>query len=228
MDISADKLRNMRLRHNLSQELLAKQSGLSLRTIQRLEREGGGSSETLHALCATFNIDAEQLQQQKAPLYSRWHRATVISKIFLFMLLFAGVLSLMRLATVDISIYIDVIALFILIGYLSLSTLLCFGLQGIKSALSGIRFLASSTLYAQGSIAYLHSLYGYIYFNCYIAAALGSGIGLISLLEMLATTGNHLQFFAGLQVLAILWVYAAIVAECVIRPLRYKLTLAAL
>jgi len=47
MDISAEKLKQIRVERGLSQDLLARQSGLSLRTIQRLEQAGGGSAESL-------------------------------------------------------------------------------------------------------------------------------------------------------------------------------------
>ncbi|MCC5450403.1 helix-turn-helix domain-containing protein [Rheinheimera sp. UJ51] len=63
MDIVAEKLKALRLEQGLSQELLAKQSGLSLRTIQRLERDGGGSAETLLSLSAAFNIAPNKLRK---------------------------------------------------------------------------------------------------------------------------------------------------------------------
>ncbi|WP_333608037.1 helix-turn-helix domain-containing protein [Arsukibacterium sp.] len=225
MDISAEKLKRVRLRHNLSQELLAKQSGLSLRTIQRLESEGGGSAETLHALCATLNISAEQLQQHSTPLQARWQRTTIISRLLIFILLFTALLSLMgKASATSLASYLDLMSLVILLGFLTLSTLACFGVNGLIKAISGLKYLASSQLYQHAASRDLTRLYQYIYKNCYVAAAIGSVIGLVSLLELFATTGNVNQFFYGLHVLSILWLYAAIIAELLLRPLIYKLT----
>lgn len=224
MDISAEKLKRVRLLHNLSQELLAKQSGLSLRTIQRLEREGGGSAESLHALCATLNISAEQLQQHSTPLQARWQRTTIISRLLMFILLFAALFGLMgKASATSIHIYLDLMSLVILFSFLTLSTLVCFGFKGLLKAVVGLKYLASSQLYQQAASRDLTQLYTSIYKNCYCAAALGSLIGLVSLLDSFAASGDSSRFFTGLQVLSILWLYAAIIAECLLRPLIYKL-----
>lgn len=224
MDISAEKLKRIRLLHNLSQELLAKQSGLSLRTIQRLEREGGGSAESLHALCATLNISAEQLQQHTTPMQAGWQRATIVSRLLVFILLFAALFSLMgKASATSIHIYMDLMSLVIIFSFLTLSTLACFGFNGLLRAVSGLKYLASSELYQQQATSDLAQLYTFIYKNCYCSAAIGSLIGLVSLLDTFAASANSSQLFTGLHVLTILWLYAAIIAECLLRPLIYKL-----
>ncbi|MDX1678592.1 helix-turn-helix transcriptional regulator [Arsukibacterium sp.] len=224
MDISAEKLKRFRLLSNLSQELLAKQSGLSLRTIQRLEREGGGSAESLHALCATLNISAEQLQHNADPVQARWQRTTVISRLLLFIIAITALLGLMGQASgSSLYIYLDMMSLIIITSFLTLSTLVCFGFNGLVNAVTGLKYLASSQLYQQQATRDLVKLYSYIYKNCYGAAATGSLIGLVSLFNIYAASANTSQFFAGLHVLTILWLYAAVVAECLLRPLIYKL-----
>ncbi len=225
MDISAERLKRIRLLHNLSQELLAKQSGLSLRTIQRLEQEGGGSAESLHALCATLNLSADQLQQNAPSMQARWQRTTIIGRLLVFTLLFAALLSLMgKSSATSIHIYLDLMSLVIICSFLTLSTLACFGFNGLIRAVSGLKYLASSQLYQQPASLELARLYTFIYKNCYCAAIIGSLIGLVSLLDSFATFGNSSMLFKGLQVLSILWLYAAIIAECLLRPLIYKLT----
>lgn len=67
MDISAEKLKQIRVERGLSQDLLARQSGLSLRTIQRLEQAGGGSAESLLALSAALNISPQALRLKEPP-----------------------------------------------------------------------------------------------------------------------------------------------------------------
>ena len=52
MKIDATLLKKLRTAENLSQEQLSEKSGLSLRTIQRLENGGNASIESVRALAA--------------------------------------------------------------------------------------------------------------------------------------------------------------------------------
>jgi transcriptional regulator with XRE-family HTH domain len=56
-------IQKLRLQRGWSQEQLAELSGLSVRTIQRLERGQTASVESLKALGAAFEIDFSQLQE---------------------------------------------------------------------------------------------------------------------------------------------------------------------
>jgi len=56
-NFDAKKLVQMRKAQFWSQEDLSAASGVSVRTIQRLEREGGGSLETWKALAAGFDVE---------------------------------------------------------------------------------------------------------------------------------------------------------------------------
>ena len=56
-------IQKMRLQRGWSQEQLAEVSGLSVRTIQRLERGQPGSLESLKALAAVFDTDLESLKE---------------------------------------------------------------------------------------------------------------------------------------------------------------------
>lgn len=57
-------IQKLRLQRGWSQEQLATISGLSARTIQRIERGQTPSLETLKALAAIFEIDVSQLTEQ--------------------------------------------------------------------------------------------------------------------------------------------------------------------
>lgn len=57
-------VRKLRLGRGWSQETLAEVSGLSVRTIQRLERGGKASLETLSALAAVFELDVANLSKE--------------------------------------------------------------------------------------------------------------------------------------------------------------------
>ncbi len=60
-------VRKLRLQRGWSQEQLAEMSGLNVRTIQRLERNGKASTESLKSLAAVFECDFIELQQKEAP-----------------------------------------------------------------------------------------------------------------------------------------------------------------
>lgn len=57
-------VRKIRLEKGWSQEALAEMSGLSVRTIQRIERGGNASLETLSALAAVFEVDIATLSTE--------------------------------------------------------------------------------------------------------------------------------------------------------------------
>ena len=56
-------IQKMRLKRGWSQEQLAEISGLSVRTIQRIERGQPGSLETLNTLAAVFEVDLDHLKE---------------------------------------------------------------------------------------------------------------------------------------------------------------------
>ena len=61
MKIDGDKVRTLRERKAWSQEHLATASGLSVRTVQRVESEGSGLPETRLALASALEVSAEEL-----------------------------------------------------------------------------------------------------------------------------------------------------------------------
>lgn len=56
-------IQKLRLQKGWSQEQLAEISGLSVRTIQRLERGQTGSLESMNALAAVFETDLDRLKE---------------------------------------------------------------------------------------------------------------------------------------------------------------------
>ena len=61
MDIQASQVRALRTQHGWTQQHLADACAVSLRTIQRIEKDGNAAPETVAALCAVFNVEREQL-----------------------------------------------------------------------------------------------------------------------------------------------------------------------
>jgi len=58
-------LKQLRLSHHLSQEQLAQMSGLSVRTIQRIESGHSPSLESLKCLASVLEVDVATLNQEK-------------------------------------------------------------------------------------------------------------------------------------------------------------------
>jgi len=61
------QIQKLRLKRGWSQEQLADVSGLSTRTIQRIERGQPASLETLKALASVFEIDVSRLTEPQMP-----------------------------------------------------------------------------------------------------------------------------------------------------------------
>lgn len=63
MKINAALVMEHRLKRSLSQDELAIMAGLSIRTIQRIEKEGTASLQTKKALAAALEIDVHDLSK---------------------------------------------------------------------------------------------------------------------------------------------------------------------
>jgi transcriptional regulator with XRE-family HTH domain len=75
MRLDPERLRELRDENGLSQEMLAEATGLSVRTIQRVESSGLASGETAMALAAVFETRVEHLED------TRVERARLIRRI---------------------------------------------------------------------------------------------------------------------------------------------------
>ncbi len=77
-------LKQLRLRRVLSQEQLAEMSGLSVRTIQRIEGGHSASLESLKCLAAVLEVDVSTLKQEKFTMAQRpvdpWKNAPLLLK----------------------------------------------------------------------------------------------------------------------------------------------------
>ncbi|WDE12741.1 2TM domain-containing protein [Thalassomonas haliotis] len=71
-------VRKLRLQRGWSQEQLAQLSGLSTRTIQRIERGQSAGLESMKSLAAVFEIELTQLQQEK-PVDSQTENSVQVS-----------------------------------------------------------------------------------------------------------------------------------------------------
>jgi len=68
MEVNAVKIKTKRTELSWTQQQLADACGVSLRTIQRVERYGNTSNETLMALASVFEIDKQLLVIAQEPV----------------------------------------------------------------------------------------------------------------------------------------------------------------
>ena len=68
MEINKSNIIDMRKTQGWSQEDLAAASGLSVRTIQRLESQGTGSLDSAKAVAAAFDVELDVLRKPKLRL----------------------------------------------------------------------------------------------------------------------------------------------------------------
>ena len=88
MNLDKAKLKQLRESKAWSQSHLAKVSGISLRTIQRIEKSGIASPESVKSICATFDIQigeisiSEEYQKEIAPSLSNVirHKVSTMDK----------------------------------------------------------------------------------------------------------------------------------------------------
>ena len=66
--INSDLVKALRKKRSWSQDQLATAAGLSLRTVQRIEKEGICSLESSQALAAVFELSAETIQIDSSKL----------------------------------------------------------------------------------------------------------------------------------------------------------------
>lgn len=80
MKIDAELITQLRHEKSWSQEELALSSGLNLRTIQRIEREGVISLQSKKALAATFDIDTSALDYHEPEVVEQYEYKSVVLK----------------------------------------------------------------------------------------------------------------------------------------------------
>jgi transcriptional regulator with XRE-family HTH domain len=87
MKVDRDRLRSEREKRAWSQEHLARASGLSLRTIHRIESSGVASYESVQALAAVFSLQIEEIttpSNRKLGRPSIWRAAAGLAAITFF------------------------------------------------------------------------------------------------------------------------------------------------
>lgn len=83
MDVKAQSIRDLRQTRGWTQQHLADASGISLRTVQRVEKLGVASPETLLGLCAVLEVDHSTLLASNKEGTRDWKQVLIPAAIAL-------------------------------------------------------------------------------------------------------------------------------------------------
>jgi len=219
--ISSKKIKSLRLDNGWSQELLAKASGLSLRTVQRIEKEGGGSAETQIALAATFNISPKELFVVSSTLDVNWKRKNIMQNFFAISVVIGVIVMLIKLAGGFTSeFYFDGASALFLILFMYSATIISFGSHGLTKSILGLKYLFTNEIShtpASHFLAYiLNKQIYFIYGGAFIALLIGS-------ISIHSKVSEAIIFHRAYAVNILVLLYAAVIAEGILRPLAAKL-----
>ena len=214
--ISTEKLKQLRLNNGWSQEQLAEISGLGVRTIQRIEKEGKCSLESKMAIASAFQITPHELDQVNDVTIGEGGinssgivgLVTTVTLIMLLLTLSAG-----------LSNFIDLYSIVLVIGLpfgLSTSTS---GFMVTLRVYQGLKWFVFNPT-REKDLQLLPSAFRKIIIYNYAAGLLGFMIGLISIFTYLSINDESFWKAIAISMLPIFW--GAFFAEVIFRPLKHK------
>ena len=221
MLLSTDKLKKLRSENGWSQEVLAKATGLSARTIQRIESDGKASAESTLAIASVFNLSPQSLMATSNEIEVNWTRRTIMKNL-LALLVISGAIAMLVILAGSTELVIDVQFGLFLVLFLYAATIIAFGTGGMLKSLEGLKYLFTDELVGGAQAKYLSELYNSQVKFLYGGALVGLVIGAIAILGKIDTYDNFI-FQRASSVNLIVLFYAALLAESIFRPLSLKL-----
>lgn len=226
MFISNTKLKQIRKNEGWSQEVLAKASGLALRSIQRIESTGKASAESTLAICAALNIAPSELQSSKNAIEINWTRREIMQGFLIIGLIFGTILSLFFVASQPLN-YLDGPSIIFTYCFMFLFTALSFGIKGVGQSISGLRFLFVQEFVGGKKAVYLAKIYGSQIKFCYGGSFILFFISVVAIIHVVAKSIEkdellHMLTFQ-VPVVVMPFLYATITCEGLLRPLKIKL-----
>ena len=106
MEVNAIKIKSLRTQRNWTQQHLADACAISLRTVQRVERYGNASKDTLMGLTAVFELEPSDLVVPSEPVVivektidsdKKRERKLIISATFIGMLIGVAVMVIINM-----------------------------------------------------------------------------------------------------------------------------------
>ena len=225
MSISAEKLNMLRIQNGWSQERLADISGLSLRTIQRLERGESASLESQLAISKAFDIPPSELLEDEVieigeggVNWSGISGLLLSSTLVIMMFHFGG----------GVEVFLDlpslILSIFLPLGMAAISL----GVQKTMGVLCLLRFIFVLPNHHKGLQSHVSSL-NWLIFYCYAAGIISALIGFVAVLffptdfTYQGLFSNRDPILVGVGIALLTLVYNGLLAEMVIRPLKHQI-----
>jgi len=220
--LSPERVKYFRKDNGWSQELLAKASGLSLRTIQRVEKDGNSSAETQLALAAAFNKSPQELFPVSSNPDVNWKRKNIMQS-FLALLVFTGAIGMLFILGGALTMFADSASAVYLLLMMCSSTVIAFGFHGLMKSIIGFSYIFATDISHTPATEFLAVIYkkqiNFLYGGAFIALL----IGIISINANFEHIDTKYGYHSAYAVCMLVLLYAAIFAEGVIRPLAIKL-----
>ncbi|MBQ4835757.1 helix-turn-helix domain-containing protein [Pseudoalteromonas luteoviolacea] len=221
MFLSTSKLKTLRKEKGWSQEVLAKATGLSVRTIQRIEANGKASAESTLALASVYKLSPQELKATSTDIEINWTRK-VIMKSLVGLLMISSAVGMLIYFGASLRNYLDVTSGVFLILFLYSATMVTFGTNGMFKSLSGLKYIFTEEMVGGDEAKYLAALFRSQIKFMYGGALIGLVVGLIAILSNIDTYENF-SLLRALSVNLVVLLYAALISEGVFRPLSIKL-----
>lgn len=222
-NLSPEKVKYLRKNNGWSQDVLAKAAGLSLRTIQRVEKDGTSSAETQLSLAAALNVSPSDLIPVSDKLSVNWKRKLFMQNLLALSVVLGAVVFILMLAG-DIGMFADSYTAIYLVLFTGAATVIAFGAGGFIKSVTGLRYIFSSEITPSPATRYLAHIYGKQIWFSYGGSVIGALIGLIAIYSNIGNISSDAELYAAFAVNVLIFLYAAIIAECILRPLTVKLS----
>ena len=223
MQISPEKIKHFRKENGWSQEVLAKATGLSLRTIQRIEKEGNASPETQLALAGALDKPLKLLCQVSEQIEVFWKWRSIMQNLIALVVVVCAVGMLLVLGG-DLGMFADFYGALFLLLFMYACTIIAFGSHGLFKSLTGLKYLVASEVTPSNYTAHLATIYKKQLAFLYGGSFIGLIVGGISILSNHASIESTAELGAAWAVNLLIVFYASLGAEGILRPLATKLS----
>lgn len=109
------------------------------------------------------------------------------------------------------------------IAFMMSATIIAFGVDGLLSSVKGLRYLFTQEIKGGEAAVFLAKVYQFQIQFAYGAAVLAFAIGVASIHGNEALFSDPVRVNEGYSVLSLAIVYAAMISEVILRPLKAKL-----
>lgn len=221
MLLSTEKLKELRRENGWSQEVLAKATGLSVRTIQRIESDGRASAESTLAISSVFNSSPQSLMALSKDIQVNWTR-DVIMKRLVALIVISGASIMLALLSGGLDHIIDGQSGLFLVLFVYAATIISYGIDGMFKSIICLKYLFTDELVGGSQAKYLSEIFHSQIKFLYGGALVGLLIGSIAMLGNISSYDNFI-YQRATSVNLVVFFYAALVSESILRPLSLKL-----